>query len=231
MLEGFRSRCTTRLACACSHRAAGLVEQLEARRDRQPAPIAVLGERRATHELHREIGPAVLGDAAVEQPRDVGVLEARQDLALAHEALAHRVRADAAPDQLERHLLLERAVGAFGEVDGPHAAAADLARAGGRGRSASPPPRAPRPRRRAAGRGARQERGGVVVRVQQRLDLRAQARRAPRRRGRGMRRARPARARAPRRRARPPLPGRAFPGRVLPGRSSAEDQPSERSSR
>ena len=66
-------------------------------------------------------------DAAVEQPRDVGMVERRENLSLGAEAVVIDLGVEAGAQQLERDLLLERAVGALGEEHARHAAAADLA--------------------------------------------------------------------------------------------------------
>ena len=46
-------------------------------------PIAVLVDRLTLDVLHHEVGQAVVRRAPVEQAGDVGVLEPREDLALA----------------------------------------------------------------------------------------------------------------------------------------------------
>jgi hypothetical protein len=62
-------------------------------------------QRAAGEELHRDVR-VVAGEALVVDARDVLVLEARQQLVLAHEALEeHRVLAQRAVEHLERELL------------------------------------------------------------------------------------------------------------------------------
>ncbi len=78
--------------------------------------------------LHDEIRQAVLGRVAVQQARDVRVIEAREDLPLVAEAAQHGLRIHAALDELDRDLLLVLPVGAPGEIDRAHAAAADALR-------------------------------------------------------------------------------------------------------
>ena len=85
--------------------------------------VAVGGDRLAGDVLHCEVGPAVAGGAAVEEPRDVGVLEPREDLPLAQEALEDLAAGAAAADQFQGDLLLELPVGALREEDATHAAA------------------------------------------------------------------------------------------------------------
>ena len=68
------------------HRVADLAEQLEPRVDVQRALVAEAVDRRALHVLHHEVRTPVGSHAAVEQPRDAGVLERGEDLPLLLEA-------------------------------------------------------------------------------------------------------------------------------------------------
>ena len=107
---------------------ADLQEQREPGAKRRVRAAAVLRDRLAVHVLHGEVRQAaVLGDTTVEQARNPGVLEAGQDLTLSNQPFALELAMRAVAMQLDRHLLLELAVGALGEIDGPHAAFADLA--------------------------------------------------------------------------------------------------------
>ena len=115
------------VAMGVLHRVTDVEEQSEAGLEIQASRVAPGGERLALHVLHGEVGTALGGGAPVEEPGDVGVLEAGQDLALASEALEHLVGVDAAAQQLERGALLERAVGPVGQVHHPHAPPTDLA--------------------------------------------------------------------------------------------------------
>ena len=89
------------------------------RRGLFPAPLV---ERESVDPVHHEIGPAVFGDAAVEQPRDAGMIEPRQGLAFEREQSGQVVALGA--DQLDRDAHLEGAVGALGAIDLAHAAGA-----------------------------------------------------------------------------------------------------------
>ena len=74
-------------------------------------------------------GRSVVGRAAVEQVRDVRMIEAGEDLLFVPEAAqasASRVQCRAGHD-LDRDVLVVLAVGASRQVDGAHAAASDLA--------------------------------------------------------------------------------------------------------
>ncbi len=87
---------------------------------------AVFGNRPALDVLHHEVGAAVVAYAAVVQPGDVGMLQGGEDLALVAEAAQDLVGVHATLDQLDGDPLLELLVRAVGQVDGAHAASADL---------------------------------------------------------------------------------------------------------
>ena len=114
------------------HRAADFLEQAQARIERQRALVAVRVDRLALDVFHDEIRLAARRRAAVEQARDVRMLQRREDLPLAREVREHLGVGHAA-DQLDRGALLEMSVGALGEIDRAHAA---LARDGRRSRHA-----------------------------------------------------------------------------------------------
>jgi len=92
--------------------------------------VAPAVDRFAIDQFHREPGLGTRGDAAIEQGGDVRMLQLRQDLALAQEALARRPGIGAGADQLDRGLLAVGAVAALRGVDRAHAAAADDAEYG-----------------------------------------------------------------------------------------------------
>ncbi len=104
-----------------SHGLADDQEQVQALDDGELALPGVGVDRGALDILHHQVRPAIVGGAAVDQPGDVGVLERRQDLPLGAEP-AHAVVIEQAADDLDRDALLERAIGALGQVDGAHAA-------------------------------------------------------------------------------------------------------------
>ena len=171
----------------------------------RPSQYAV--DRPPVDVLHDEVGLAVLGGAAVEQPRDVRVIERRRGSA-ARRGSGGAPASVSMPalDQLDRDALLELVVGAHGHVHRAHAAApisphepvradpaADASRAVIRPRAGdSKSARAPAASRSVAG--SRQcRRAGVAPRA-----AAPHRRRRPRR---GMRRARAAGSRARRRTA------------------------------
>ena len=114
-----------------AHSRADLGEEAEPVLNGEPPPVAVGRDGLALDELHREVRPPVeapaLGDAAVEEAGDVGVVEAGEDLALLAEPGEHGLGVHPAPDELERGALAVSAVGALGEEDVPHPTSADAA--------------------------------------------------------------------------------------------------------
>ncbi len=94
---------------------------------RQSPAVAVGVDRFAVDVLHDEVRRAVRRAPAIEQSRDVRVLQRRQDLPLHAQPALHLAREHAAADQLDRDLLLVFLVGALGEIHVAHAAGAELA--------------------------------------------------------------------------------------------------------
>ena len=126
--EGLRSRCTTRLACACATAASTPRNRADARLDAERVLVAVAIDRLAVDVLEDEVGLAARRDAGVDQPRDVRVGQPREQAALALESLlaARRARAHQRQvEQLDRGAALEAPVRALGQPDGPHAALPD----------------------------------------------------------------------------------------------------------
>src|SRR5204862_2736496 len=79
-------------------------EQLQALGGRERRLRAVIEQRPALDKLHRQVWRSRLRRAAVQQPRDIGVLQARQDLALGAEPAQHRLRIHSAFDYLDGDL-------------------------------------------------------------------------------------------------------------------------------
>ena len=151
-------------------RSADLAEQVEPVSNRQLMSAAIFVDWLTIDVLHDEIWGAFTGCPTVEQARDVGVLEAGENLPFVAETLEHRLGLHAALDQLDRDAHLELRIGALAEIDRPHAAAAQFANEPiaadaasiGRNRRGD----APELRSRAAHKSAR-----IRVRVQQALEL------------------------------------------------------------
>ena len=119
-------------------------QQLEAGAQRRAARPAPLSEGLALDALESKVRSPVGGDAAVEEARDVGVLEAGENLPFAQEAPEDLLGVHAAFEELQRHELVELTVRALGLPDFTHAAASEQGAqavgsdpvSGGRARSA-----------------------------------------------------------------------------------------------
>ena len=107
------------------HALADLHEQLQAVLGAQPVPVAMLGDRDTAHELHGEVGPALLGRPGVEDAGNVGMVHQGQGLALGLEAGDDLLGVHAALDQLERDLAPHR-LALLGGPDLAHPAFAEL---------------------------------------------------------------------------------------------------------
>ncbi len=88
----------------------------------RPAPLA---EGLALDPFESKERPPVGGDAAVEEARDMGVLEAGENLPFAQEAPEDLFGVHAAFEELQRHDLVELTVRALGLPDFTHAAASE----------------------------------------------------------------------------------------------------------
>ena len=108
-------------------RAADLQEQAQAFVQRQLQAPAVFGDRLALDVGQHQVGLAVLAEAGIQQPGDVRMLQPRQDLALAVEALAQARVGVARVQQLQRHLPPVQPVGTLGQPHLAHAALAQRA--------------------------------------------------------------------------------------------------------
>ena len=89
--------------------------------------LAVPDDRSTLDELDGEPRLPLGGDAAIEQPGDVGVVEPRQDLAFGEEAAVDGGGVHPFPDELEGDALLELTVGPLGEIHHAHPAPRQLA--------------------------------------------------------------------------------------------------------
>ena len=109
------------------HRRGQLQEEVEPRVGVEFAAIGVVDQRRAVDILHHQVGPSVGGGAAVEQPRDVRVVESGEDLPLGAEAADDRIGVHPPLEDLQRHPLVEGVVVAHGQEHRAHAALSQLA--------------------------------------------------------------------------------------------------------
>ena len=123
---GFQVAVDHQVGVGVLHRLQHLLQQLHAASHVEPAFVAVGGDRLAFDVLERQVGLAIVGQAGVVQPRDVRVGQAAEDVALALEALHQHAAPRMQQRQLERHAALQLAIGAFGQPDLAHAAAAQL---------------------------------------------------------------------------------------------------------
>jgi hypothetical protein len=101
---------------------ADFAKEAEAIFDAEAVMIAVFVDGHALDEFHDEVGRAVVGGSAVEESRDVGVLELGEGLAFGAEAPPRGFVGEAASDDLDGDALLVLIVGAHGPKDGTHAA-------------------------------------------------------------------------------------------------------------
>ena len=102
ILLGFRSRWMIPFWWACCT-AWQTKRTTRAGPDRQPATVAVLGDRLTAHQFHDEERLAGLGGAAVEDAGDVGMVHQGQRLPLGVEPSQYHARVHADLDQLQRH--------------------------------------------------------------------------------------------------------------------------------
>src|SRR5262249_32977634 len=102
---------------------AHVLEEREPVVERERSPVAVPGDRHAVDELHRKVGKPARGDATVDQPRDVRMLEQGEDPPLLEKAANEP--GGRMPDQLERDALVEETIVALAEEHLAHAALAD----------------------------------------------------------------------------------------------------------
>ena len=114
-------------AMGIRHRFTHFQEQAAAIFDCQAAVAAPVVDAEALHIIHHQERASFRGGAAVDQARDVGMVETRQNLAFMPEAEEQFRRVHAGSDELESGLLLELRVVADHQVDDSHTAATDLA--------------------------------------------------------------------------------------------------------
>jgi hypothetical protein len=106
---------------------AHLAEDLHALRCRELMVIAVAIDRHALDVLHDEVRKPVGRRPAIEQARDVRMIEVGENLALVAEATQYRLSIHPALDDFDRDGLLVLGVGANREVCSAHPAPAQFA--------------------------------------------------------------------------------------------------------
>jgi len=103
-------------------------EQFDSLPHRERVCAAVLVDAHAIYVFHHEVGSALQRDAAVQHAGDVGVVEARQNLAFHAEAANQlRVGGRIGADQLDRDLAFVFIVGAGGKIYRAHAPVSNAA--------------------------------------------------------------------------------------------------------
>ncbi len=115
------------MAVRVMHRAGDGAEESEPVVDREAPRVAELVHRQSVHVLHDDERMALLVQPAVEQPRDVRVVERGEHVPLDLEAAANLERVAAVAQHLDRHAPPRPLSLALGEIDHPHPAAAELA--------------------------------------------------------------------------------------------------------
>ena len=80
-------------------------------------------DRYAVHVFHHQEGPAIRRGSAIQEPRDVGMFQAGQDLPLLAQARDHD--GVAVLDDFDRHQFREFVIGPHGLIHDPHSAGAD----------------------------------------------------------------------------------------------------------
>src|SRR5580700_4803203 len=88
--------------------------------------VTVICNRPAFDQFHHEVGCAIVGRAAIEQPGDIGMLETRHDLALVPKTADDNTGMITGAHDLDGHFLAILIVGAAGAIDFPHASRAQL---------------------------------------------------------------------------------------------------------
>ena len=115
------------VAVRVMHGIADAPEQGQARLHGQGVALAVLVDGHALDEIHHQVRLAAVGGAGVDQPGDVGVIEAGEDLPLTGEAGVQDVAIEGRAQHLDGDRLAVLIVDADPEVDRAHAAAPDFA--------------------------------------------------------------------------------------------------------
>ncbi len=108
-------------------RVADPAQQVDALADAEPLRIAPAVDRLAVDVFHDQVRMAVRRRAAIQQARDVRMVEAGEDLPFAFETAHELARIEARAQQFQCGLLRECTVGAFAQVHRTHAAAVEHA--------------------------------------------------------------------------------------------------------
>src|SRR3954468_2115828 len=105
---------------------ADVAEQFEALAEIQLALVAPAVNRSTIDQLHDKVRQPLFGTAAVEELRNIGMIERCQNLALATKPLQDFTVFLFVVNDFDGHLFAICAIGALRQVDGAHASASDL---------------------------------------------------------------------------------------------------------
>src|SRR5262249_13475276 len=105
-----------------------LLKQLQSFGDRMFARVAEFFDRLALDIFHHDILTAVFGHAAIEQARDVLMVEPGQNAALLAKAALDLAGHQTWPDQLDGDQFAISLVSSLGQIDHTHPASPDFAR-------------------------------------------------------------------------------------------------------
>jgi hypothetical protein len=106
---------------------ADLAKEVESFGRVQAVGFAISGDGLAVHVFHDEVGETVVGRPAIDEPRDVGVIELCENLPFVAKTAENVLGVEPAPDELDRDFLSIFIVGSRREIDCPQTAPADFA--------------------------------------------------------------------------------------------------------
>src|SRR5215217_2562193 len=106
-------------------RGAHVTKKFQSFSDRESMFVAILIDWQPFDVLHYEIRQAVLGCAAVEEARDIRMIEAGEYLSLVTEVAKHRIGIHATLDQLNSDPFFVLFVGTLSQIHAAHPTGAD----------------------------------------------------------------------------------------------------------
>jgi hypothetical protein len=109
------------------HGGAHFAEQYDSLPNPKTAAPAIFVDRQAFDVLHDKIWLSIGSRTAIEQTRDIGMLETREDLPFLSEPIDNQIGFHALTDELDRHLFSKFRVGTHRQVNRSHTAGTELA--------------------------------------------------------------------------------------------------------
>src|SRR5215470_9817235 len=94
-------------------------QQLRARGDREPEPVAVVVEALSLDIFHDQVRRLIGADSAIQHLRNMGMAKRGKDAALPEEALPYGRGDDVRLDRLDGYKLLELAIGSPRKIHDP----------------------------------------------------------------------------------------------------------------